>query len=214
VANTSVKYRDRLIAVHDGGTYYEIAEGPESLAVFWGPESRFLPLFNTLDLTDVIEFACGRGRHAAQFLDRASHVTLIDANASNIEACRKRFAKSGNVRCEVNVGMTLPCPDARYSALLSYDALVHFEATDVIALLAEFARVLKPGGKALLHYSNYQDKPTGSFTDSSHWRNFFSEAMMLHFSSRVGLRSLSSATFIWSDDSVSDALTLLERCLD
>jgi len=32
-----------------------------------------------------------------------------------------------------------------------------------------------------------------------------------HFDSRVGLRTIESMTFPWSDETVSDALTLFER---
>jgi SAM-dependent methyltransferase len=204
------EYRNRLISAHNGSPYYEQAETAAWLAPFWSADSRFLPLFNQLDLSNVIEFACGHGRHTAQFVDRAGRVTLIDANATNIDACRRRFVRSSNVRCEVNVGTQLPCASRSYNAFFSYDALVHFEATDVISLLSEIARVLKPGGRALLHYSNYQDNPTGTYSDNPHWRNFFSEPMMLHFASRAGLHSLDSMTFPWSNESGTDALTLLE----
>jgi SAM-dependent methyltransferase len=204
------EYRSRLISAHKGSPYYEQAEKADWLAVFWSADSRFFPLFKQLDLTNVIDFACGHGRHTAQFLDRAGRVTLIDANAAAIDACRKRFARSPNVRCEVNDGTQLPCASRSCNAFLSYDALVHFEATDLIALLSEIARVLKPGGRALLHYSNYQDNPTGTYSDNPHWRNFFSEPMMLHFASRVGLHSIASMTFPWCDESGMDALTLLE----
>jgi SAM-dependent methyltransferase len=210
MTNVVSEYRNRLISVHDGHHYYEQAESAAWLAPFWSPDGRFRPLFNQLDLTSVIDFACGHGRHTAQFLDRAGCVTLIDANATNIDACRKRFVRSSNVRREVNVGTQLPCASKSYSAFFSYDALVHFEATDLIALLSEIARVLKPGGRALLHYSNYQHNPTGTYSDNPHWRNFFSEPMMLHFASRVGLHSLASMTFPWANESEADALTLLE----
>lgn len=206
-------HRDRLIAAHADAEspYYERAETESGLAPFWSDASRFLLLFGQLDLSNVIDFACGRGRHTAQFIDRAGMVTLIDANAANIHACRRRFEGSHNVQCEIGTTRLNSCRTGEYSAFLSYDALVHFEALDVIELLGEIARVLRPGGRALLHYSNYQDNPTGSFDDSPHWRNFFSEKMMLHFGSRVGLRTIESMTFPWSDETVSDALTLFER---
>jgi len=40
--------------------YYELAE--KDIHVFWGPGSRFARLFPLLDLTAVVELACGRGR--------------------------------------------------------------------------------------------------------------------------------------------------------
>ena len=202
--------RDKLIAVHASGPYYDQAESADWLAPFWALGSPFLQLFNRLDLADAIDFACGRGRHTAQILDRAGRITLVDANASNIAACTERFALAPNVTCVVNPATSLPCATGAYSALFSYDAMIHFEATDVITLLGEFARVLRPGGRALLHYSNYQDDPTGSFADNPSWSAFFSEPMMLHFGSRVGLRKVASITGSLSRKA-NDGLTLFEK---
>src|SRR5438128_880567 len=116
----AVEYRNHLIAVHDRGcSYYEAAESPEWLARFWAPDCRFRLLFETLDLANVIDFACGHGRHTAQFLARADHVTLVDANASNIQVCRKRFAGSPKIRCLVNEATSVPCPSSMYSAVFS-----------------------------------------------------------------------------------------------
>ena len=210
MGETVASIRNRLIAVHAAGPYYDQAESADWLAPFWAEHSPFLQLFNQLDLASVIDFACGRGRHAAQILDRARHITVVDANVNNIAACKERFASSPHVTCVVNPATSLPCATGAYSALFSYDALIHFEATDVIALLGEFARALCPGGKALLHYSNYQDDPTGDFADNPWWSAFFSEPMMLHFGSRAGLRKIASMTGSLSR-AASDGLTLFEK---
>jgi ubiquinone/menaquinone biosynthesis C-methylase UbiE len=216
VASHSVeKVRFELAREHVKSSYYSQAEAPAWLSPMWSERSPFLSLFQALDLSDVVELACGYGRHTAQYVNRAEHVTLIDVNEDSITACRERFKGRDNVSFLVNNGTDLSdLESGRYSALFSYDAMVHFEATDVIAYIYETARILRPGGKALLHYSNFQGAPEGSYADGPHWRNFFSETMFRHFASRAGLRIIQSDLLAWPLDSGPanlDALTLVEK---
>ncbi|TCH97246.1 class I SAM-dependent methyltransferase [Roseococcus sp. SYP-B2431] len=190
--------------------YYRDAEG--WLDTFWAPRSPFLPLFRQLDLTRVIELACGHGRHAAQILDQAGEITLIDFEPRNIEACRRRFAGHGKLRYIVNAGNDLPgCEDGGYSALFCYDAMVHFELLDVIAYLRETHRVLRPGGRALLHVSNNRQNPGGFYQQNTHWRNFGSLDVFLHLADRLGFILLDSRVLDWPGAREIDGLMLLER---
>lgn len=190
--------------------YYRDAEG--WLDTFWAPRSPFLPMFRQLDLARVIELACGHGRHAAQILDQAGEITLIDFEPRNIEACRARFAGRENLRFIVNAGHDLPgCEDGGYSALFSYDAMVHFELLDVIAYLRETHRVLRPGGRALLHVSNNRQNPGGFYQKNTHWRNFGGLDTFLHVADRLGFACLESRTLDWPEAPGIDGLMLLER---
>jgi SAM-dependent methyltransferase len=195
--------------------YYSDAESDGWLRPFWGAEGPFLRQFAQLDLADVVELACGYGRHATRYVADAGHVTLVDITADSISACRRRFEGQGNVSCFVNNGFDLRALESgRYSAVMSYDAMVHFEATDVISYIYETARVLRPGGKALMHYSNFQGRPEGTYADGPHWRSFFSETLFRHFASRAGLRVIHSELLTWpphNGERDLDALTLVER---
>jgi SAM-dependent methyltransferase len=192
--------------------YYQSADSAAWLAPFWGARSPFLALFNQLDLTRVIELACGHGRHAAQILDRAGEITLVDIVPANIEACRARFAGRANLRYVVNAGDDLPgCPDGAFTALYSYDAMVHFELLDVIAYLREAYRVLRPGGRALLHVSNNMQNPGGFYHQNTHWRNFGSLDVVRHLADRLGFTILEHREIDWPDAPALDGLILLER---
>jgi ubiquinone/menaquinone biosynthesis C-methylase UbiE len=210
-----VKIRERLAKDHISTPYYGEAERPDRLDIFWAA-GIFRDRFDQLDLTRVVELACGHGRHTAQFVNRAESVTLVDVVAQNIEACRARFAGRLNVAFLVNDGTSLRgIADSSATAVFSYDSMVHFEAMDIISYLNEIGRVLCPGGRALLHYSNCEDFPEGTYIDQQHWRNFFSEKMMRHFGSRSGFKILSSQTTPWPPSHVNapriDAVTLLEK---
>jgi SAM-dependent methyltransferase len=215
VRSTPVTHRGSIQADWAEHRYYEEAERPRMLATFWGPQSLFRRWFETLDLTNVIEVACGRGLHAAQIVDRVGRLTLVDVNEINIAACRERFCGRDNVAFLCNSGGDLlGMADSSATAVYCYDAMVHFEATDVIGYLAEFHRVLRPGGRSLLHYSNFDGNPGGFYRDNPGHRNFFSEKMMRHFADRAGHKVLEHAVFPWAlgpDGPPTDGLILLQR---
>ncbi len=193
--------------------YYEDAEQEGWIKTFWGPDSVFRKCFERLDLQNVVEIGCGRGRHAAQCLDRISQITLVDINETNLAACRQRFRERSNVAYVQTEGGTLAgVKDESATAVFSYDAMVHFEATDVISYIIETHRVLRSGGRALLHYSNYDQNPNGFYRDNPGHRNFFSERMMRHFADRAGFKILEHRIFCWSGNEVlSDGMILLQR---
>src|SRR5690242_16686922 len=84
--------------------YYEKYDNPAGLIGFWGEKSEFRKSFEKLDLTSVIELACGHGRHAAQIVDRCGQLILMDVNAACIEFCRTRIKTHAHVSFHVNSG--------------------------------------------------------------------------------------------------------------
>jgi ubiquinone/menaquinone biosynthesis C-methylase UbiE len=165
-----------------------------------------------MDLQNVVEIGCGRGRHAAQCLDQIGRITLVDINEANIAACRERFRDRTNVAFLRTEGGTLVgVEDGMATAVFSYDAMVHFEASDVISYIFETHRILRSGGRALFHYSNYDQNPGGFYRDNPGHRNFFSERMMRHFADRSGFKVVKHTVFSWSGSQVlSDAMVLLQ----
>jgi SAM-dependent methyltransferase len=211
----SSEIRRLLIDVHADNPYYSSVEGEDSISVFWGPDSLFRRCFEKLDLGSALDFACGHGRHSAQCFELTGTLTLVDANASNIAFCERRFADNHNLRFVTCSGFDLSeIPDASVTGIFSYDAMVHFEALDVVSYIFEFSRVLVSGGRALIHYSVNDTNPEGDYRDDPSWRNFFSEKLMRHIASRANLRVLESHVFTWPPgavDKIRDGLVLLEK---
>lgn len=212
MADKSAEIRSAIGRDWQETPYYANADSTAWLEPFWGSTSLFLAMFRELDLTRVIEVACGRGRHAERILDKAGEITLVDFVAANIEACRRRFAGRDGISFIINAGNDLPgCADAAYTALYSYDAMVHFELLDVIAYLHETHRVLQSGGRALLHVSNNMQNPGGFYHANTHWRNFGSLDVVRHVADRIGFETLQYRALDWSGASELDGLILLER---
>lgn len=101
-----------------------------------------------------LEVAPGHGRWTEFLVAHAAKVHLFDLNASCMDACRQRFADVDHVTFCVNDGASLPgVADATVDFVWSYDSFVHMEADVIAAYLGEFARVLRPGGRAVIHHA-------------------------------------------------------------
>jgi len=113
----------------------------------------FLQPYLTAD-TVVLEIAAGHGRWTEYLVEHAARVHLVDLNPSCIEFCRQRFAGWDNLTYAVNDGRSLPGLGAgSVDFAWSYDSFVHMEAGTIAAYLRELARVLRPGGKAVIHHA-------------------------------------------------------------
>lgn len=188
--------------------YYENAE--KFIYVFWNEGRPFRRLFDRLDLDNVVEIACGHGRHSAQFVDRAGHVTLSDIHQSNLDAAHERLKGHGHVSFHLGDGRTLrPLASSSASSIFSYDAMVHFAPDVVFSYLKEIKRVLRPGGLTLLHHSNYDATPGAVWHRNPHGRNQMTQLMFRNGAAEAGLDILETVIMPWGHDKDLDGLTLL-----
>jgi SAM-dependent methyltransferase len=193
-------------------SYYDIAE--QVRQPFWSGGTPFNRMFNTLDLANVVELACGHGRHSAYIRENYSfgHITLVDINKPNITFCKRRFAGEKRFSYLVNSGADLAAlATEKYSSLFCYDAMVHFEYDDVISYVKEIYRILRPDGRALLHHSNYDASPGRSYADNPHWRNFMSSGLFAHAAARSGFVVVEQQLVDWAGEAELDCVTLLEK---
>ncbi|WP_017597501.1 class I SAM-dependent methyltransferase, partial [Nocardiopsis lucentensis] len=97
----------------------------------------------------VLDVACGRGTTARLLaLEHDVRVDGVDLGAATVEAARKATKESAladRVRFREGDAERLPVPEAVYDALVCECALCTFP--DKPAAAAEFARVLRPGGR-------------------------------------------------------------------
>lgn len=192
--------------------YYELAE--QSLWPFWSDGPPFLRMFQTLDLTNVVDLACGHGRHAAHIGAnyRFGRLTLVDINPENIAFCHERFAADDRIEYLVNSGLDMAgLRSGEYTAIFCYDAMVHFEYDDVFSYLRESQRILRDSGRALFHHSNYDASPGARYSDNPHWRNFMSARLFAHAAMRSGLAVVEQQLVDWGETARLDCVTLLAK---
>lgn len=95
----------------------------------------------------VLDAGCGAGIPVSLMLSERFKVTGVDFSEAQIELA-KRNIPHARFLCE---DMTqLDFPDSTFDGITSYYAIIHIPREEHQALLANFHRMLKPGGFALL----------------------------------------------------------------
>ena len=205
------KFATTEAAVWEASPYYDDAE--QWTFLFWDEHRPFRPMFSKLDLTFVVELACGRGRHAERLINLLGTGRYFgtDILLSNIEACRERIGRSDQIEFHPTDGISLPVPDETATALFCYDAMVHFDIEVIIAYLRDTARILSPGGRALFHHSNYSSNPGCPYGLNPMARNFMSLDLFAHLGRRADLYPIEQRTIPWGNFANLDGLTLFEK---
>ncbi|MCV2395168.1 methyltransferase domain-containing protein [Actinotalea sp. M2MS4P-6] len=106
---------------------------------------------------DVLDVACGWGEFLVNHAADAGHVAGIDLTPEKVALARERLAdrlEAGTAEVVVGDAATLPWPDGHFTAVTCMDAIMFFP--DQPAALAEFHRVLQPGGRALISFAAEQ----------------------------------------------------------
>ena len=101
-----------------------------------------------------LDVGCGNGRHAGSLAERVERVLGVDASAEVLGEARKRAAESGYDGALALVqsdAARLPLGSGRIDLALSIATVHHLPDREArIASLEELARVLAPGGRALV----------------------------------------------------------------
>ncbi|RJP80710.1 MAG: 3-demethylubiquinone-9 3-O-methyltransferase [Candidatus Zixiibacteriota bacterium] len=94
----------------------------------------------------VLEAGCGWGFLARNFADDGARVTALDPSPVTLDLARRHHRTATvPIRFVQGVAEHLPFPEASFDLVTATDMLEH--VADLDACLAEFARVLKPGGR-------------------------------------------------------------------
>jgi ubiquinone/menaquinone biosynthesis C-methylase UbiE/DNA-binding transcriptional ArsR family regulator len=96
----------------------------------------------------VADLGCGTGRTADVLAPFVAKVIAVDASEEMLAAARERLAMHANVDVRQGTLEALPLPDASVDA--AHLGLVLHHLADPATVLAEAARVLRPGGRLLI----------------------------------------------------------------
>jgi SAM-dependent methyltransferase len=128
----------------------------ESLIKSW---SRFSD--TDINGRDVLDFGCGSGPLALYLASKKaprfiSGVDLYPQDIDRANASLVKMPADVRARAEFKVGSEdgLPYGDAQFDTLLAFDCMEHVMAPE--AILAEWRRVLRPGGKVLIEWYTFK----------------------------------------------------------
>jgi len=151
-------------------------------------------------VSEIIEVAPGHGRWSEYLISVGSFVTLVDIAPGCLKHCMGRFGTAANVDYFLTDGTRLPHhATGRIDFIWSYDSFVHMTAGVIGAYMSEFARVLRPGAKAIIHHANVPNLAAHSQQQAEGWRSAVDNSMIRSFALNAGLTVAAQFSF-WDED--------------
>lgn len=151
--------------------------------IFYEHWHRYAWAAGLVDGLDVLDCACGEGYGARLLAECAASVVGVDLDEKTIAHAQQRYC-ADNLTFACASALDLPFDNGRFDAVVSFETLEHLVEHD--ELMAEFRRVLKPGGFLVLSSPDrktYSDD-TG-FENEFHlrelYRNELEELLGQHF---------------------------------
>ncbi|MFC0006163.1 class I SAM-dependent methyltransferase [Micromonospora siamensis] len=109
----------------------------------------FAELVRAQGIGEVADVGCGPGRLTAYLHGLGLDAFGVDLSPAMVDVARRDHP---DLRFEVGSMTRLEIADGSLSGLLAWFSLIHVPDEEVPAVLAEFRRVLRPGGVALLGF--------------------------------------------------------------
>ena len=99
----------------------------------------------------VAEIGPGGGRLTLQVVDRVAEIWCFDVSRRMLERLAESLEGRRNARLVLLREPRLPAADASFDFVFAFDVFVHFDLHMLWRYLGEVERVLRPGGRALIH---------------------------------------------------------------
>lgn len=136
---------------------------------------------NTRRAPVTLEIGPGGGRWSEVLQRSSSRLILIDVSRTAIAACEERFRSETNVEYHITSGSSLsPVADGTVDFVFSFDTFVHVAPTDARQYVSEIARVLRAGGRAVIHHA-------GEGGTAGGWRSNMTASLLADFVAENGL---------------------------
>ncbi len=103
----------------------------------------------------ILEIGSGGGRFTDALARRAKRLIATDTSPTMVSLLRKRFEGRPSIEIRRVDGFRLGgLADQSIDAAFSYDVFIHLTHWHVYSYLEELHRVLRPGGRAIVHHAN------------------------------------------------------------
>jgi ubiquinone/menaquinone biosynthesis C-methylase UbiE len=132
---------------------YDLTEGYDlwsktydaPLRLFLIEQDPMHALFATLPSGTVLDAACGTGRHSAHLAQAGHRIIGVDRSPAMLAKARAKLPQGDFREGDLTA---LPVETASIDAIVCALALVHL--SELTGAMAEFARVLRPGGRVII----------------------------------------------------------------
>ena len=133
----------------------------------------------------ILEIGPGAGRWTEQLLQMAKYLAVVDITPECIEICKERFKNFMHVDYFVTDGRDLSfIPANSIDRIWSWDVFVHIQSEDVGNYIRQFADILVPGGRGIIHHSKTGTSNFGA------WRSNMTARKMVDLCRQYGLEIL------------------------
>jgi ubiquinone/menaquinone biosynthesis C-methylase UbiE len=159
----------------------------------------------------ILEIGPGAGRWTETLQQLAERLTGVDISQKCVDICREKFAHCSNAQFMTNTGCDLTgIGDQSVDSIWSFDVFVHINRREVEQYAREFRRVLKPGGRAVIHHGK---------TGGAHggWRSDLTVEALGDILAAAGLQIVAQFSE-WRDNGgefkvglYDDAVTVIEK---
>jgi ubiquinone/menaquinone biosynthesis C-methylase UbiE len=105
----------------------------------------------------VADVGCGTGATSRMLTDFGLDVVGIDLSANMLAEARRR---NPGLRFQVGSMTAMDFDDGHFDGVCAWYSVIHIPDEELPHVLAEFHRVLRPGGWALIHATRLPDRPS------------------------------------------------------
>jgi ubiquinone/menaquinone biosynthesis C-methylase UbiE len=154
----------------------------------------------------VLEVGPGGGRWTDLLQRRAGRLIVVDVAERSIALCRQRFQGCSHIEYLLGDGRTIDVPDNSIDVIWSFDVFVHINPPDARAYFGEFRRILKPGGRAMIHHAG---PPLQGYRRRPGWRSDLTDTMIRDFVEENKLKLVSQLNSVLVNE--DDTITVFEK---
>jgi ubiquinone/menaquinone biosynthesis C-methylase UbiE len=151
----------------------------------------------------VLEIGPGGGRWTEILQRRAGRLVVADVSDQALANCRERFRGCANIEYLLGDGRTVAVADSTVDAIWSYDVFVHINPVNARSYVREFARVMRPGSRAVIHHpGRVRHNPS---------RSDLTDAMVADFCAEAGLEIVVQTSKFALGTNRGDVLSLIQK---
>ncbi|MBA4072262.1 MAG: hypothetical protein C0497_10570 [Gemmatimonas sp.] len=149
----NVRAYDAVASTYDA-SHPEIFNPVEQARVAGAVRDVLAACAHALDVPRVLDVGAGTGNLSAHFLNAGASVVSADVSPGCLRVVSERLAPSGRHAVQLIDGRSLRAfADATFDVAACYSVLHH--VPDYLALVAEMARVVRPGGLVYLDHERH-----------------------------------------------------------